>query len=342
MADFIIRYCKKIKSSNGREREFLMERFRGLFMLLSGVFLIAVLGVSLLIIASDNPSIPPDLKVGAILTLLVFFGVLVFTLYYRIILKAPFSKFVDESESVDKKEFFDVAEKMAKESAKTKKEDERKENERRVGERRKKQIEIQGEDRRIRDRRTIRWEFVPEEMERLNCIKTPLLTSSEIRFFTALRQVFTSSNEGDAYSIIIKPKIREFVEKEDPINPYGSELMETFHSLHIDFVIMDNKTGHVCMAIELDDSSHDFETRKEKALRASDYRRIEEAEKRDKVKDDIMRILGIPFWRCEFHSSGENGEKDIMHVTGYRFIREGLKRHGIAMTYNPEKAVGAK
>lgn len=91
--------------------------------------------------------------------------------------------------------------------------------------------------------------------------KKYIFTQNEFNFYRKLKPI------ADKYECEIFSKIR--IADIVSVTEKGKEYTKYFNKIkskHIDFVMLDNKTMQVRLLIELDDSSHDTEKRKERDI----------------------------------------------------------------------------
>ena len=87
-----------------------------------------------------------------------------------------------------------------------------------------------------------------------------LVTESELRFYRALQAAV-----GGSWSVFAMVRLADLVKVRQGIASAQTWRNKSFGK-HVDFVICDNDSLHVCLAIELDDSSHKKSDRQERDL----------------------------------------------------------------------------
>lgn len=105
----------------------------------------------------------------------------------------------------------------------------------------------------------------------------PLVTGAELRFYKALQ-----SAVGGSWSVFAMVRLADLVRVRKGIAAEQSWRNKTFGK-HIDFVLCDNDSLEVCLAIELDDSSHRRPDRKPADL----------------FKTEVLASAGLPLLRID-------------------------------------------
>lgn len=101
-----------------------------------------------------------------------------------------------------------------------------------------------------------------------------LLTRAEMSFYRALRQA-------TPVGCLICPKVRLGDIVRCPEGTWTPDRGGPISAKHLDFVLVDDESFEILLAIELDDRSHDEP----------------EAQKRDRFKDKVMAQGGVPLLR---------------------------------------------
>jgi very-short-patch-repair endonuclease len=105
-------------------------------------------------------------------------------------------------------------------------------------------------------------------------VRDDFLSSSELSFYKVLGQIFTNR-----YLVLAKVSLSDlfYVTNPDKHMKYWNKI----NRKHVDFLICDSKTMKPLMGIELDDSSHSKQQRKE----------------RDLFVNDVFEVAGLPLAR---------------------------------------------
>ena len=97
------------------------------------------------------------------------------------------------------------------------------------------------------------------------------LSAAEISFYHVLKNVL-----GDDIELLCKVRLGDLFYVQRPHENKGAR--NRIDRKHIDFVLCESKTMNPVLGVELDDSSHDRESRK----------------KRDQFVDDVFKKTGLP------------------------------------------------
>lgn len=105
----------------------------------------------------------------------------------------------------------------------------------------------------------------------------PLVTGAELRFYKALQAAV-----GGSWSVFAMVRLADLVKVRRGIAGEQSWRNRSFGK-HIDFVLCDNDSLEVCLAIELDDASH----------------RRPERQQSDQFKAEALAAAGLPLLRID-------------------------------------------